>query len=225
MSEKRRDSKGRVLRTGESQRPDGRYTYKYIDATGKPQFVYSWKLEPRDGLPQGKHNDLSLREKIKQIKRDLEDGINPRGGEITVLELVEKYLRQRPPVRANTMHVRDFVAQVIERTGFGVKRIDRVKESDAKEFLIQLQEHGRPDGTGYNRGSIEAVAKVLRPAFKMAVKDDLIRKNPFDFKTSDAIGNNSKTREALTLEQEREYLEFVKKIGRASCRERVWTWV
>jgi integrase len=211
MSEKRRDSKGRVLRTGESQRPDGRYTYKYIDATGKPQFVYSWKLEPRDGLPQGKHNDLSLREKIKQIKRDLEDGINPRGGEITVLELVEKYLRQRPPVRANTMHVRDFVAQVIERTGFGVKRIDRVKESDAKEFLIQLQEHGRPDGTGYNRGSIEAVAKVLRPAFKMAVKDDLIRKNPFDFKTSDAIGNNSKTREALTLEQEREYLEFVKK--------------
>ena len=67
MSEKRRDSKGRVLRTGESQRPDGRYTYKYIDATGKPQFVYSWKLEPRDGLPQGKHNDLSLREKIKQI--------------------------------------------------------------------------------------------------------------------------------------------------------------
>ena len=94
MSEKRRDSKGRVLRTGESQRPDGRYTYKYIDATGKPQFVYSWKLEPRDGLPQGKHNDLSLREKIKQIKLDLEDGINPRGGEITVLELVEKYLRQ-----------------------------------------------------------------------------------------------------------------------------------
>ena len=35
MSEKRKDKKGRILRTGESQRPDGRYAYKYIDASGK----------------------------------------------------------------------------------------------------------------------------------------------------------------------------------------------
>lgn len=210
MSEKRRDSKDRILRTGESQRPDGRYAYKYTDAGGKPQFVYSWRLEPGDKLPQGKRSDLSLREKEKQIKRDLEDGINPRGGEITVIELVEKYLRQRPPVRANTAHVRDFVIQVLERTGFGARRIDRIRQSDAKEFLIQLQERGRPDGTGYNRGSVEAVVKILRPAFKMAVNDDLIRKNPFDFKTSDAVTNDSKTREALTVEQEREYLTFVK---------------
>ncbi len=41
MSGKRRDSKNRILRNGESQRQDGRYTFKYIDATGKQQFVYS----------------------------------------------------------------------------------------------------------------------------------------------------------------------------------------
>lgn len=40
-SEKRRDNKNRILRTGESQRKDGRYAYKYIDTFGKPQFVYS----------------------------------------------------------------------------------------------------------------------------------------------------------------------------------------
>ena len=44
MSEKRRDNKNRILRSGESQRKDGRYAYKYTDAYGKPQFVYSWKL-------------------------------------------------------------------------------------------------------------------------------------------------------------------------------------
>ena len=33
MSEKRRDSKGRLLRTEESQRADGKYEYKYVDAT------------------------------------------------------------------------------------------------------------------------------------------------------------------------------------------------
>lgn len=42
MSEKRRDNKGRILKTGESQRKDGRYLYKYIDSFGEPQFVYSW---------------------------------------------------------------------------------------------------------------------------------------------------------------------------------------
>ena len=63
MSEKRRDSKNRILRNGESQRKDGRYAFKYIDSTGKQQFVYSWKLERTDKLPQGKRNDISLREK------------------------------------------------------------------------------------------------------------------------------------------------------------------
>lgn len=210
MSEKRRDSRGRILRTGESQRPDGRYAYKYIDASGKAQFTYSWRLEPGDRLPQGKRDGPALREKEKQVKRDLEDGINPRGGEMTVTELVNKYLRQRPPVKANTAHVREFVQQVLERTGFGARRIDRIRQSDAKEFLVQLQDHGRPDGTGYNHGSVQAVAKVLRPAFKMAVNDDLIRKNPFDFKTTDAVTNDSNTRQALTMEQERAYLDFVR---------------
>ena len=48
MSEKRRDSKNRVLRSGESQRKDGRYAYKYTDTFEKPQFVYAWKLVPTD---------------------------------------------------------------------------------------------------------------------------------------------------------------------------------
>ena len=89
MSEKRRDSKNRILRNGESQRQDGRYAFKYIDATGKQQFVYSWKLEKTDKTSQGKRDDISLREKEKLILKDLDDEIVPRGGEMTVLELVK----------------------------------------------------------------------------------------------------------------------------------------
>lgn len=37
MSEKRRDHKGRILMTGESQRKDGRYLYKYVDSFGEAQ--------------------------------------------------------------------------------------------------------------------------------------------------------------------------------------------
>ena len=84
MSEKRRDNRNRILRNGESQRKDGRYAFKYIDATGKHQFVYSWKLEKTDKLPTGKRDDLSLREKEKLIQKDIDDQIVPRGGEMTV---------------------------------------------------------------------------------------------------------------------------------------------
>ena len=62
MSEKRRDNKNRILRTGESQRKDGRYAYKYIDTFGKPQFVYSWKLVPTDKTPAVKRDYIAFRE-------------------------------------------------------------------------------------------------------------------------------------------------------------------
>lgn len=39
--EKRHDKKNRILHNGESQRPDGRYVYKYIDNAGKQKFIYS----------------------------------------------------------------------------------------------------------------------------------------------------------------------------------------
>lgn len=48
MSGKRRDSKNRILRNGESQRQDGRYAFKYIDATGSNLFtVGNWKRRTR----------------------------------------------------------------------------------------------------------------------------------------------------------------------------------
>ena len=47
MKEKRRDSKGRILHTGESQRTDGKYLYKYVDAFGNTKYVYAWRLTHR----------------------------------------------------------------------------------------------------------------------------------------------------------------------------------
>ena len=67
MSEKRRDNKNRILQTGESQRKDGRYVYKYNDNLGQVKFVYAWRLVPTDKTPSGKREDLSLREKEKEI--------------------------------------------------------------------------------------------------------------------------------------------------------------
>ena len=90
----RRDSKRRVLRPGESVRADRKYQYKYhID--GKPHFVYSWKLEPTDKLPKGKKPCLSLRELEKQVNTDLELLVNIVDGQMTVCELVDRYLKTK----------------------------------------------------------------------------------------------------------------------------------
>ena len=203
MSEKRRDNRNRILRNGESQRKDGRYAFKYIDATGKPQFVYSWKLEKTDKLPTGKRDDLSLREKEKLIQKDIDDQIVPRGDEMTVEELVRKYLMQKTGVRHNTEANYNFVLNIIKKEEFGKRRIDKVRQSNAKCWLIKLQQ----DGRGYS--SIHSIRGVVRPAFQMAVDDDLIRKNPFEFQLATVVVNDSVTREAITRKQERAFLEFV----------------
>lgn len=202
--DERRDNKGRILKNGESQRKDGRYAYKYIDIFGKPQFIYSWKLTEIDKMPVGKRDDISLREKEKAIMRDIDDKIIPRGGDITVLQLVKKYILQKTGVRHNTMANYNFVVNIIKKEEFGTLRIDQVKLSDAKAWLIKLQ----VDGRGYS--TIHTVRGVIRPAFQMALDDDLLRKNPFEFQLATVVVNDSVTREALTRKQERELLRFVK---------------
>lgn len=51
---------------------------------------------------------------------------------------------------------------------------------------------------------------MIRPAFKMAVDDDLIRKNPIEFQLATVVVNNSVTREAINRKQQRLFLEFVR---------------
>ena len=204
MSVKRRDSKNRILHNGESQRSDGRYVYKYTDHSGRTKYIYSWKLVTTDTVPVGIKNDMALRDKIKLLQRDIDDGIIPNGGNYSVLDLVKKYLAQKTGVKDNTRANYNFVLNILKKEDFSGKRIDKVRLSDAKAFLIKLQS----DGRGYS--TIHSVRGVLRPAFKMAVDDDLIRKNPFDFQLVTVVVNDSVTREAITRKQERAFLEFVK---------------
>lgn len=198
----RRDSKHRVLRAGESVRADGKYQFKYHVA-GKPKFVYSWRLEPTDKLPAGKKPCLSLRELEKQIGFDLETQLDPLKKNMTVMELVERYLSTKTGARPNTVANYNFVKNILKKEDFGGKKIAHVKTSDAKLFLIKLQN----DGKGYS--TVKTVRGVLRPAFQMAVDDDILNKNPFGFQLAGVVVNDSVTREAISREQMREFLKFV----------------
>lgn len=198
----RRDSKHRVLRKGESIRANGKYQYKY-HVDGKPRFVYSWRLEPTDPLPAGKKPCLSLRELEKQICRDMDAQLDPTGRNMTVKELVARYLATKTGVRPNTLQNYKFVQNVLEKEEFSSKKISSVRTSDAKLFLIKMQQDGKGSST------VKTVRGVLRPAFQMAVDDDMLVKNPFDFMLAGVVVNTEMTRQAITRKQMRDFLKFV----------------
>jgi integrase len=156
-------------------------------------------------MPVGKKKTPSLREMEKQIQADMFDHIISNGGNLTVYDLVEKYVSTKTGVRPTTRAGYNTVLNLLRKDPFGAKRIDTVRISDAKVWLIRLQQE---QGKSYS--SIHTIRGVVRPAFQMAVDDDLIRKNPFGFQLVDVIVNDSVRREAVSREEERKVLKFVK---------------
>jgi site-specific recombinase XerD len=145
-----------------------------------------------------------LRRKEADIKRDVLDGIDYSAGEITVSALVDRYISTRRGLKENTLRAYGTIIQRIHNSDFGKRQVKTVKVSDAKLWLISLH-----DG-GIKRNTICIVQSVVRPAFEMAVEDDIIRKNPFKFKLADLIPDDADTRNALTKEQQEQYLQCVR---------------
>ncbi len=191
MSEKRKDNKGRILRTGESQRKDLIYQYRYTDIRGKRQTVYSSDLK-------------ELREKEKEIQKQLDNGIDYAAGKITVIQLLEHYISLKQGVRYNTKVGYNFVLNLIKKEDFGYRQIRDIKVSDAQKWIMKLHS----DGKGYS--TITSVRGVVKPAFQMAYNEDIIRKNPFDFKLVDIVPNDSQKRIAMTDEQQKIWMDFIR---------------
>lgn len=178
MSEKRRDNKGRVLKDGESQR----------------RCIYAKSL-------------TELRRKEADIQRDLADGLDYAAGEITVSELVDRYINLKRGLKPNSMRAYGSAVNRVHSDPFGQRKIRTVKLSDAKGWFVALHD------SGIKQNTIGVLQSIVRPAFEMAVDDDMIRKNPFKFKLSDIVPNDAYLRDALTKEQQDKYLQFIRDHG------------
>ena len=130
--------------------------------------------------------------------------VNIVNGQMTVCELVDRYLKTKTGVRQSTKQGYVTVQRLLAKEAFGKKTIRSVKTSDAKLFLIKLQQE---DGKSYS--SIHTIRGVLRPAFQMVVDDDILVKNPFGFQLAGVLVNDAVTREAITKDQMRKFLKFV----------------
>lgn len=129
MSEKRKDHKGRILRTGESQRKDLMYQYRYTDICKKRHVIYARDLK-------------DLREKEMEIQKQIIDGIDYAAGRMTVIELLKRYISLKQGVRYNTKVGYNFVLNLVKGEEFGYREIKDIRVSDAQLWLIKLHNDG-----------------------------------------------------------------------------------
>ena len=130
----RKDAKGRVLKAGESQRKDGTYMYRYTDVRGNRRSIYSPDLQ-------------ELRKKEKAIQKDLDDGIDYAAGNITVFELIEKYLKIKQGIKPQSATQYRYKLNQIKNSDFGNKKISTIKKSDVVEWVVSLYDAGKKPST------------------------------------------------------------------------------
>ena len=207
MAEKRKDSKGRILKDNESVMPDGRYRYQYIDAFGKRKAIYSWKLVPTDKLPAGKRPDLSLREKIKQVQKDVNDGIRVDKRK-TINDIFDLWISLKLNLKDNTKQNYIYMYQQFVAPDFGKKKIGMLKKSDVRKFYNTLV-----DERGLKINTLDNIHTVLHPVLELAVEDGYLRNNPSDNvlrEIKQSHNYDTEKKKALTVEEQNLFLNYLR---------------
>ncbi len=207
MAEKRKDSKGRILKDNESVMPDGRYRYQYIDAFGKRKAIYSWKLVPTDKIPAGKRPDLSLREKIKQIQKDVNDGIRTDKKK-TINDIFDLWISLKINLKDNTKQNYIYMYQQFVFPDFGKKKVSMVKKSDVRRFYNMLV-----DERGLKINTLDSIHTVLHPVLELAVEDGYLRNNPSDNvlrEIKQSHNYDTEKKKALSVEEQDLFLNYLR---------------
>ena len=199
----RKDSKGRVLRSGETEHRDGRYAYMYTDKYGTRRTVYAKTLQ-------------ELRKKEESLTRDALDGIDSfTTRNLTLNDLFDRYIKTKTSLRDTTRTNYIYMYDTYVRQTFGKLQIDSIKYSDVMSFYKDLL----ADKLKVN--TLDVIQTVLHPTFTMAVRDNIIRSNPSDRIMVELKRDCDKwegVRRALTPDQQRAFMSY--------CRnsKTYWRW-
>lgn len=188
----RKDSKGRNLHTGESQRKDDSYMYRYTDSrSGKRQTIYA------ADLPE-------LRRKEKQIAKDMDDHIltDQAVKKLTLNTLFDKYMEIKEISDVTKVNYRKLWNNHIKDEIGGIKVV-QLLPSHIKTFYAKMSK------AGYSHSTIKLMHTLLYPALEMALDDDIIRKNPAKNAMSADYGEAAPEKEVLTLEQQKKFISFI----------------
>lgn len=190
----RKDNRGRILQKGEFQRKDGRYQYSYYDITGKRNYFYA------DTLPE-------LREKEKGHMIAEWNGAINYGSNVTLNFMYDRFMATKFGLKDSSYASYLQMYDRYVRDEFGKQLVKNIKYSDILGFYTYLLKNRK-----VAIRTVEYVHKQISPALELAVQDGLITRNPSkgaygNFKR--ASGENAKIRHALSIDEQRAFLEFI----------------
>ena len=198
MAKARKDLRGRALKPGEIQRKDDqRYMYSYTDPLGRRKFIYA--------------NDLTeLREKEQKLQRDQLDGLDLYAqGKATINDTFDRYISTKYELRDSTKDGYLYFYDHFVRDTFGMKKLIEVKYSDVLQYYYYLLNE-----LDVSISTVETIHGLLHPTFTLAVRDDIIRKNPTDGVMAEISKKTTKSsgiRHALTRDQQRAFMDYMAK--------------
>lgn len=196
MPKSRKDSKGRVLRAGETERRDGRYAYMYTDKYGERRSIYAKTLQ-------------ELRKKEESLAKDALDGIDSyTARNLTLNDLFDRYIKTKTSLKNTTRTNYIYMYDTYVRQSFGKLQLDTIKYSDVMTFYKDLLAEKLKVNT------LDVIQTVLHPTFTMAVRDNIIRSNPTDRIMVELKKDFDKwagVRRALTPDQQRAFMNYCRK--------------
>lgn len=191
----RKDKKGYVLKTGECQRADGRYSFSCSDRYGKRHTVYATSL-------------VKMREKKKALLKDLGDDIDAYSATRTTLnEMFDRYIKTKYELKETTRANYIYMYDRFVRDEFGKRVIGSIRYSDVKQFYFSLLVE-----KGIQANTLDNVHTVIHPTFQMAVRDGIIRINPSDMVMCEIKKSHlwvKKKRKALTIPEQKAFINFI----------------
>ncbi len=191
---KRYDKKHRLLRTGETERADGYYTYRWTSRDGKRHSVTASTLE-------------ELRQKEAEIQKDVSDGIRADAQNVTVNDLYKLWKHLKRGLKDNTYQNYCYMYEMFVAEDIGKMCISKLKRSDVKRVYNKLADERK-----LKIATIDNIHTVLHQILQLAVEDNYVRQNVSDnmlkeLKQSHTFEDGHKR--ALTVPEQELFLKFL----------------
>lgn len=196
MAERRKDSKGRVLKENELQRKDGSYQYRWRTSDHKRHSIYAPTLE-------------ELREKEKAVLKDKSDGIRTNAQKVTLNDVYDLWVQLKKGLKDNTFQNYKYMYEQFVRDDIGQHKITTLKRSDIRRFYNYLI-----DERCLKVATVDNIHTVLHQVLDIAVEDCYLRNNISDNALKElkqARNLFTERRKALTIQEQEIFLNFLKK--------------
>lgn len=194
MTERRKDSKGRVLKENESQRKNGTYCYRWRTSDHKRHVVYARTLE-------------ELREKEQAVLRDKSDGIRTDAQKVTLNDIFDLWKQLKKGLKENTFQNYIYMYEQFVRDDLGQHKITNLKRSDIRRFYNRLI-----DNRCLKISTVDNIHTVLHQVIDIAVEDGYLRNNISDNALKELKQSRNlftEKRKALTLQEQEIFLNYL----------------